>query len=622
MTSPYARKRARASAPSMLIEDAIEAERVPRFRWPRGASMYPMAQYGRTYSGPTDASLAKYGKQWASATVDQRDSRQRDKYYGRGLYEGRGRYGTRYKGKGVFFTAATALAAAKAAPAVLGAIGAVKKFITGKGQYTHSNSLVTSGDGGVSMDVPSFKSTSDETGALTITHREYVRDVFGNEVGENFKNRSLPINPGLEQTFPWLSQIAQNYEEYDLKQCIFSYRSTVSDVATTGTNGQIGTVIMATNYNPSNLPWANKNVMMQYDGAHSAKTTESQLQGVECDPKKLSATPGKYIRTNPVENNRDDLKFYDHGLFQLASCGLPAEYSNATIGELWISYTVTLRKPKFFTALGLGISRDIFYDQTAMNTRNSIPTLFDANTLYTGDVPLLMNAATNALALRGQRNNIGVKIVTPAIWEAKPSVVDGNTTAHDIINNCCGFTVLFPAYVAGTYEIKLRARAGPGASTSEQVSVQSEFIRASGNIVFVNDMYSAWAQAPTTNLFTGQILGGGDTPNVHFASASAPNQNIGSAIYIGKAVSEETSVTYETDSQMTCTIHIRVQVATNGFDNRIFIPIIGEDTDAPEVSPFNNIVLDISEYNHYSNEMAPPIYENSTGIQTLPILQA
>ena len=80
---------------------------------------------------------------------------------------------------------------------------------------------------------------------------------------------------------------------------------------------------MATNYNASSPPFSDKATMMEYAHAMSAKTTEHMTHGVECDPSKLGGSERKYIRTNPVVPSQD-LKTYDHGLFQLAVANSPA----------------------------------------------------------------------------------------------------------------------------------------------------------------------------------------------------------------------------------------------------------------------------------------------------------
>ena len=109
----------------------------------------------------------------------------------------------------------------------------------GQGQYGATNSLIS----GSHRTPPRFGSVNDETGALIVSHREYIGDIFGpDEASRNFKNRTYALNPGIESTFPWLSQIAQNYEEYEFGQLVFEYKSTVNP--SVSGDGQMGTIVM------------------------------------------------------------------------------------------------------------------------------------------------------------------------------------------------------------------------------------------------------------------------------------------------------------------------------------------------------------------------------------------
>lgn len=229
---------------------------------------------------------------------------------------------------------------------------------TGRGSYagTKNNLFTDSADQYASE--PSFTSRGDETGALTIRHTEYIKDIYGNSVdaGSNpfpFTISSTQINPGLEESFPWLSQVAQNFEEYSLKQLVYTFKSTLADV--NSANGQVGSIVTATNYNPSMPEFRDKGLMMQYAHAHTTIATMTNVHGVEADPGKLSGSEGKFVRASGVPAT-EDIKTYDHGKFQIAVCGTPAALADLPIGELWVDYTIELRKPKLFTGVGMGIS--------------------------------------------------------------------------------------------------------------------------------------------------------------------------------------------------------------------------------------------------------------------------
>lgn len=141
----------------------------------------------------------------------------------------------------------------------------------------------------------------------------------------------------------------------------------------------------------------------------------------------------------------------------LACANTPASYANQVLGELWISYTVKLRKPKFFTARGLGISRDYYVSGGILAFNNWMGTSF----------------------LSGQQNNIGTKIVYSGTYGAYTA-----SSAQPIL--------VFPASYAGTIEIAvfIEASALVGGGFTYNLN---------GNVIPVNDQYAAVNSSPTTS---------------------------------------------------------------------------------------------------------------------------
>jgi Viral coat protein (S domain) len=101
----------------------------------------------------------------------------------------------------------------------------VLRHYKGKGAYK-SNALMnptkrsarTRASSGGGADCPT----------VTFTNREYVRDITGSTT---FKIDNWLINPGIAQQFPWLSQIALNYEEFEFEQLIYTYKSLTPSVS-------------------------------------------------------------------------------------------------------------------------------------------------------------------------------------------------------------------------------------------------------------------------------------------------------------------------------------------------------------------------------------------------------
>lgn len=271
---------------------------------------------------------------------------------------------------------------------------------TGRGAYSATNNLIASG---VRQNgVPAYEGLGDETGGFVLTHKEYVTDIYapgvaGSGVITPFSVQTMGLNPGLQQSFQFLSQIAQNYEEYTFVQLVYEYRSTTTDIGNS-TTGQCGTIIIAANYNSGNAPFGDKQSMMEYAHSMSAKVTEDMAFGVECDPSKTALSDCLYIRNAPVPPSEDP-KTYDKGTLNIALANCPPAYNGLPLGELWCYYKVLLRKPRLFASRGLGIDGDYFYASTAIGTPTMAPATW-------------FGAAGSTTYLRAQQNNIGC-LVTP-----------------------------------------------------------------------------------------------------------------------------------------------------------------------------------------------------------------
>jgi len=315
---------------------------------------------------------------------------------------------------------------------------------TGRGAYSDNELFHPEG----SDTIPTFASSGDETGEVFLTRKEFVTDLYGNS-GTTFVNQTFSLNPGLESSFPWLSQIASNYEEYEFEGVIYTYRSVVTDIGSS-TNGQVGTVTMATNYNAAAPSFTDKGLMLEYAHANSSKITESMIHGIECDHEKLSGPKGSYVRSGPVPPN-EDIKMYDSGKFQIAFSNTPAGFANQVVGELWVSYKVRLRKPKLFTARALGVQHFEW-----MN--NNLGTGFTAAE-GAGQADATTKVPT--FQLLGQQNNI-------------PCIVEAAGTLGSIL-------VTLPASLTGTFMCTFYTR-GTGISGT---SIATPTF--GGNVSFIKD---------------------------------------------------------------------------------------------------------------------------------------
>ncbi len=179
--------------------------------------------------------------------------------------------------------------------------------------------------------IPQFK---EGNASNVICHREYLGDILGTTA---FTNNSFPLNPGISTTFPWLSVIAQNYQQFRFHGLIFEFRPLITDFVTSGAPG---VVVLATNYNADQAPYMTKQEMENSEYAVSVKPTLPLLHGVECATLQTVLNQ-MYVRTGTLPAS-NDLKFTDLGLLQLGTQSNPA---GIALGELWVSYCVEFFKP-------------------------------------------------------------------------------------------------------------------------------------------------------------------------------------------------------------------------------------------------------------------------------------
>lgn len=312
-----------------------------------GKTIYTEREKAEYYKKKARAAASYHGVPWVKGQGDYKVVYNRlKKNYGKPYrYPGAGRKYGGYIGQGIGL--ATGYPGAGAVGKLLGgaagqAAHAGFKSITGFGDYkVQSNSVLYNRDA-----VPQFSSNDRCT---VISHREFITDIISST---QFNNSTYPINPANVNTFPWLSQIAQNYEEFVIQGLVFEYKTTSSAALSSDTNLSMGTVVAATVYNSLDTPFVNKQQMENYEFAQSTVPSQSMLHAVECDPS-LTMNQGLFyvnagVSVNPAFVGASDPRFYNLGIFNLATVGMPGAY---VIGELWVTYKVCFLKPKLSSSL-------------------------------------------------------------------------------------------------------------------------------------------------------------------------------------------------------------------------------------------------------------------------------
>ncbi len=189
------------------------------------------------------------------------------------------------------------------------------------------------------------------------TRMEKVCNITGTAGFSIFK--SLYINPGNSVLFPIFSQIAKPYEQFRVNTLKFHYRT--REYTASGSNVGAGLVLMATNFDPDDPPFATDTEMQNYWHATSAAPYERLMNhNVLEGHRKSSARTGPrdatlnnyyvYPSNNVAAPITGSTKFYDIGLFQAATSG--NVISDDIIGELWVEHSFTMIHPKQYVGPG------------------------------------------------------------------------------------------------------------------------------------------------------------------------------------------------------------------------------------------------------------------------------
>jgi hypothetical protein len=321
--------------------------------WQLGAAKRARTGLSRQYPRGSEQSIGLYGVDYKHASPEQQALRKALRYKGPGDYKKTWRKYRKYIPRAV-----------GAAGGYLGGSGARAGWRAGAnlskafgwGDYhINTNQIIDSmPDVSPQQNIHHVGSVkTDLTGDIIYSNSEFVQNIYANVVGgaSPFEIQSFEINAGLSQTFPFLSQIAQNFELYEMQGLIFQYKPTSGEFGSNNSNA-LGKVVLCTNYDPDAPLFTNTIAMENYDYACASKPSSGCLHGVECKTGQRS-TNMLYIRTGV---STKDKVFTDVGTFQVATEGIPSAVAGSVIvGELWVTYTVKLSRAKLYAGLGESI---------------------------------------------------------------------------------------------------------------------------------------------------------------------------------------------------------------------------------------------------------------------------
>lgn len=418
--------------PIVIKQQAPRRQSYKRRRPSRVYKKYKRAYYNvRRYRrylqeqvGPrgSDKSKAYWGEDWAHATPAQQALRRGVGFRGKGDYN-----------FGLFnFTRGSSMQNT----AHLAGIGGYG-FDAEGASVPQGNQIIA----GSAQTPITVNGTDDLSGDIIISQKEFLQNVnvttTGAGVGSAFSVVNFPINPGLQLTFPWLSQLAQNFTLYEFIGLIFEYKPTSGEFGGTTSNA-LGKVIMATQYDPDAPAFVTSVEMENYQYATATKPSLHCLHGVETDPRQR-ATKMLYVRSG--DSPKDQI-FTDIGDFQIATEGIVAgAAATFPIGEIWVTYRIKLSRAKLNNSILL--SNQLQDQFVGLGTTGAGTTLFD--------------------------NNAGLSATILARYQP-PTSVPASRALPRLTNNLGGFcsstaetnvTYTFPTNISqGLYRVVLWANAG------------------------------------------------------------------------------------------------------------------------------------------------------------------
>jgi len=206
-------------------------------------------------------------------------------------------------------------------------VSALGHFL-GFGAYTIGKNTII-GAGG---SVPSMHSSND---SIIIRHREYIGEVYSNTF---FMTSNISLNPGMP-TYPWLSGIARNFQEYRILGMVIEYVPEVSEVSANEIS--LGYVALAAQYRTDMPPYPSLESALESEFAVQCKPNTPMMLALECDPNQ-SPFRNYYVRSTAA-TNAFDIHSFDMAMLNVLVGN--QQTSAIDLGAIWISYEIELFRP-------------------------------------------------------------------------------------------------------------------------------------------------------------------------------------------------------------------------------------------------------------------------------------
>lgn len=361
-------------------------------------------------------------------------------------------------------------------------------YFTGMGDYKiRKNGFLPSANG----NIPIKNNVNGKLGGTVFRKSEYLGEVVSGAAG-TFDLKSYEFNPGNPNMFPWLSQVASNYQQYIVEGCYIEYRSMSGD-ALNSVNTALGQVIMSAQYNSNDPVFESKQEMENYEYGMSIVPSKSCMYFFEC-ARGQNVLDNLYIRSrkNTVQSNDapvpiDDKRFEDLCRFSIATNGLQG--ANVNLGELWITYQVRLLKTKLYDNLGLANGNFRCYNPNYVTTNSP----FGEYTPIYDNIGMIEFNTGTLNGVEFPYNNQSLDFLVLCKWSA------GTAAIVSIV----GTVLASPSAIISFNEVGYISAPANGTTTTQVT--RAYYLRTAGNGVPLR-IYTDSASAPVLPSGTNQIF--------------------------------------------------------------------------------------------------------------------
>jgi len=318
---------------------------------------------------------------------------------------------------------------------------------------------------------------------MVVGHREYMGEVTSSTA---FEGKTYPVTPVSAVTFPWLQQIAHNYETYRFTKVTFEYEPAV------GTN-QAGTVFFAMIYDPLDDPPVDKNDVLQR--FNSVRSPLYHAASMKCDYENLNKVRNHWTSSanliDPAQGEAD-LRLTMVGRLFVGTEGAGTIF---TAGDLWVTYEVEFATPQWSPSSWVFNHAVNYFGETGFRTEAPIAFglldkataapngagngghlvrsgLSDVNTNLYLAVPgyYLWRASVKAPFISPYPTFVTLTVVTPVPPGASPPFVSNYWTDGVVFDSTKEFVEMGAAIVHRPCEIAITIDGGVSTGASTHVT--------------------------------------------------------------------------------------------------------------------------------------------------------